>query len=114
MTIDQSEKTVNMIYEDLPYHIRKLVNVQDPKELMRMTERTKQWYFNGKPCTGNRVTSLIQCLSDIFIKIPIIEFVNSRRKRKEAVTYCYQFSYMGNQTTYTRLMGSEWRFMGNS
>ncbi|XP_026826028.1 esterase E4 isoform X4 [Ooceraea biroi] len=96
---DPSEKTLKIIYEDLPHHVRKVRNLQDPVKILQLTERAKQWYFNGKSCTKNSVSSIIQCMSDIYMNIPIIEFVNSRRKRKEAVTYFYKFSYIGGQTT---------------
>ncbi|XP_026826027.1 esterase E4 isoform X3 [Ooceraea biroi] len=101
---DPSEKTLKMLYEDLPNHVRKVRNLQDPVKILQLTERAKQWYFNGKSCTKNSVSSIIQCMSDIYMNIPIIEFVNSRRKRKEAVTYFYKFSYVGNQTTTKQIM----------
>jgi len=52
---------------------------------MRLTERIKQWYFNGKSYTENNVLSIIQCMSDIMINILIKEFINSRRKKKETL-----------------------------
>ncbi|EZA62846.1 Esterase FE4, partial [Ooceraea biroi] len=110
---DSSEKTLKMLYEDLPHHVRKVGNLQDPVKIAQLTERAKQWYFNGKPCTENSVPSIIQCMSDIYMNIPTTEFVNSRRKKKEAVTYFYKFSYIGDQTTTKQMMvGHKLRMTG--
>jgi len=66
-----------MIYEDLPYYVHDIKKLQDPTKVMQLTERIKEWYFNGKPCTEYSVPSIIQCMSDILMNIPVTEFINN-------------------------------------
>ncbi|XP_026827085.1 uncharacterized protein LOC105286018 [Ooceraea biroi] len=109
---DSSENTLKLIYQDLEYHVRNARNLQDPVKMAQLMERIKQWYFNGKPCTENSILSIIQCMSDIYINIPTTEFVNSRRKKKEAVTYFYKFSYVGSQITTKHMLGRKVPMIG--
>jgi len=92
------------------HDIRKL---KDSTKVTQLTERIKEWYFNGKPCTENSVLSIIQCMSDIKMNIPVSEFINNRRKKKEALTYFYKFFYVGNETSITRAKGRNLAMIGN-
>ena len=80
---------------------------------MQLTERAKQWYFNNKPFTEENVPCLLRCLSDVYFDIAIKTFTDKRRKRKQALTYLYRFSYIGNEMTTTRLMGIKLALCGN-
>lgn len=71
---------------------------------MQLTERFKQKYFHNKSFTEENFLSTVQCLSDIYFNIPIDDFVDKRRKRKQVSTYFYKFSYVGNEMTTTRFM----------
>jgi len=101
---DGNEKTLNVIYNNIPQYAKMYANLSDETEIMQLTERIKQWYFNDKPCTQESVVFLIQFLSDFFFKLPIKELVNIRRKKKQALTYLYKFSYVGSQVTTVRLL----------
>lgn len=96
------------MYEDLPRYVEILINSQDSKEdekkKVQLTERIKQKYFHNKSFTEENIPSIVQCMSDIFFNIPIDDFVDKRRKRKQVSTYFYKFSYVGNEMTETRLM----------
>jgi len=102
-----------MIYENLPYYVHDIKKLQDPIKVKQLTERIKEWYFNGKPCTKNSVLSIIQCMSDIIMNIPVSEFINNRRKKKEALTFFYKFFYVSNETSITRAVGRNLAMIGN-
>ncbi|XP_039306920.1 esterase E4 isoform X2 [Solenopsis invicta] len=111
---DTSEKTLKTMYEDLPRHIENFLNSQNQKKIIEVTERVKQQYFHNKPFTEENIPSIIRCLSDIHFNIPTKDFVNKRRKKKQALTFFYQFSYVGNQMTQTRLTENKWTTIGAS
>ncbi|XP_019889012.2 esterase E4-like isoform X1 [Ooceraea biroi] len=111
---DTEEITVKTIYGNIPRYVEKFINSSDPKKVMQLTEHVKQWYFNDKPCTENSFPFIIQFLGDIFFGLPTKELVNRRRKRKQAPTYLYTFSYIGSQITSTKLMGHVLPIIGAS
>lgn len=100
------------MYADLPRCIENFINSQNPKKITQLTEQVKQQYFHNKPFTEESIPSIIQFLSDIHFNIPTNDFVDKRRKRKQAPTYFYKFSYVGNQMTQTRLMGNKLTTIG--
>jgi len=100
------------MYTDLPRYIENFTNLQNPQKIMQLTERVKQQYFNNKPFTKESIPSIVRCLSDLHFNIPIEYFVDKRRKIKQASTYFYKFSYVGNQMTETRHMKNELSTIG--
>lgn len=111
---DTSEKNLKTMYTDLPRYIENLTSIQNPSKIMQLTERVKQRYFNNKPFAEENIPSIIRCLSDIHFNIATEDFVDKRRKKKQAPTYFYKFSYVGNQMTQTRLMGNKFTALGAS
>lgn len=79
---------------------------------MQLTEQIKQRYFHNKPFTEESIPSIIRCLSDMYFNIPIEDFVDKRRKKKQMPTYLYRFSYVGNQMTETKLDGNKFTTIG--
>lgn len=112
MLIDTSEKTLKTMYEDLPRYVENFANSQNPKKIKHLTEQIKQRYFNNKPFTEESVPSIIRCLSDMHFNIPIEDFVDKRRKKKQVPTYFYKFSYVGNEMTETKLGENKLTVMG--
>lgn len=100
------------MYADLPRYIENFMNSQNPKKITQLIEQVKQRYFDNKPFTEESIPSIIRLLSDIHFNIPTDDFVDKRRKRKQASTYFYKFSYVGNQMTQTRLMGNKLTTIG--
>lgn len=111
---DTSEKTLKTMYEDLPRYVENFANSQNPKKIKHLTEQIKQRYFNNKPFTEESVPSIIRCLSDMHFNIPIEDFVDKRRKKKQVPTYFYKFSYVGNEMTETKLGENKLTVMGAS
>lgn len=100
------------MYEDLPRYVENFINSQNPKKIMHLTERIKQKYFRNKPFTEENVPSIIRWLSDMHFNIPIEDFVDKRRRREQAPTYFYKFSYVGNEMTETKLGENKFTAIG--
>ncbi|XP_036144784.1 esterase E4 isoform X2 [Monomorium pharaonis] len=111
---DTSEKILRRMYAELPRYIEAFINSQNSEKIMELTERVKHQYFHNRPFTEESIPSIIRFLSDIHFDIPIQEFVDKRRKKKQALTYFYTFSYVGNQMTETKLMGNKLTTIGAS
>ncbi|KYM80814.1 Esterase E4 [Atta colombica] len=105
---DTSEETLKTMYTDLPLYIQNFTNSQNALKIMQLTKRIKEKYFNNKSeFTVESIPSIIRFLSDLHFNIPIEDFVDMRRKRKQAPTYFYKFSYIGDQMTITKLLGNK-------
>lgn len=108
------------MYEDLPRYVENFINSQNDeanafdrtKKIIHLTERIKQRYFHNKPFTEENIPSIIRFLSDMHFNIPVEDFVNRRRKKKQVSTYFYKFSYVGNETTETKLMENKLTTIG--
>ncbi|XP_011630754.1 esterase E4-like [Pogonomyrmex barbatus] len=101
---DISQPTLNIMYADIPRYMENFINSQDSEKITQLTDRVKQHYFHNNPFTEENIPSIIQWLSDIHFKLPVKDFVNKRRKKDQASTYFYEFSYVGSQKTPTKLM----------
>jgi len=96
------------MYTDLPLYIQNFTNSQNALKIIQLTKRIKEKYFNNKSeFTVESIPSIIRFLSDLHFNIPIEDFVDMRRKRKQAPTYFYKFSYIGDQMTMTKLLGNK-------
>lgn len=69
-----------------------------------MIEQIKQHYFHDKPFTKESIPDFVRFLSDLWFSLPAKNFVNDQRKKKQAPIYYYNFSYVGNEMTITKLM----------
>lgn len=86
-------------------HVEKLAISKDPEKIDRLMKDVKNYYFgNEEPLTKEAIPSLIRLLSDIYFCCPTNMVVEDRRKRECAPTYLYKFSYIGDETTITRLL----------
>lgn len=99
--IDISEATLQRIYENIPRYVEEFLGSTDPKRILPLTERVKKWYFNDKPCTKYSLPFVIKFLSDVYFNIPAKELADRRRKRN-APTYFYVFSYVGSEMVFTK------------
>ncbi|CAL1681890.1 unnamed protein product [Lasius platythorax] len=111
---DTSEKALETKYADLDLYIKKITNLQDSKKITLLTQQVKQHYFHNKPLTKESIPSIIQCMTDLYFCIPVKNFVNDRRKKKQAPIYFYNFSYVGNEMTTTKLMLNNLPMIGAS
>lgn len=100
---DTSEEFLKTKYADIEPLLKRLTNSQDSKKITRLTEQVKQHYFLDEPFIKESIPSFIRWLSDLWFSIPIKNFVNDRRKKKQAPIYYYSFSYVGNEMTVTKL-----------
>ncbi|KAG5329467.1 ESTE Esterase, partial [Acromyrmex charruanus] len=103
-----SEETLKTLYTDLPLCMKNFTNSQNSQKITHLTKRVKEKYFNNQSeFTVESIPSIIRFLSDLHFNIPIEDFVDMRRKRKQAPTYMYKFSYIGDQMTLTKLFGNK-------
>lgn len=101
---DTSEEFLNAKYADIELLLKKFTNSQDSEKITRLTEQVKQHYFHDKSFTKESIPSFVQFLSDLWFSIPVKNFVNNQRRKKQAPIYYYNFSYVGNEMTITKLL----------
>lgn len=79
--------------------MERLVGSQEPKKMTRLVKRFKERYFNNEPVlTARNIPSIVKFMSDVHITTGVKIFADNRRKKKkQAATYLYQFSFVGNQ-----------------
>ncbi|XP_029169678.1 esterase E4-like isoform X1 [Nylanderia fulva] len=99
---DISEEVLKTKFANLDPFIK--VFTKDPEKITQLTEQVKQHYFHNKPITKESIPSIVQWMSDLYFCIPVNNFVNDQRKKKKAPIYLYNFSYVGNEMTSTKLM----------
>ncbi|EFN64026.1 Esterase E4 [Camponotus floridanus] len=111
---DTSEEFLNAKYADIELLLKKLTNSQDSEKITRLTEQVKQHYFHNKSFTKESIPSFVQFLSDLWFSIPVKNFVNNQRKKKQSPIYHYNFSYVGNEMTITKLLLNNLPMIGAS
>ncbi|XP_072764146.1 esterase E4-like [Anoplolepis gracilipes] len=112
--IDASKKNLEKKYAIIELLIQRATNLQDSKKITQLAEQVKEHYFHNKPITKESIPSFIQCLSDLYFCIPAKNFVNDQKKKKQAPIYYYNFSYVGNEMTSTKLMSDNLPMIGAS
>ncbi|XP_011695647.1 PREDICTED: esterase E4-like [Wasmannia auropunctata] len=110
---------LNTWYASLPLLVKNFKKAQgeitDSETINNLTTCVKRRYFNNVTnFTQKSIPSLIRFLSDEHFTRPIKDFVDRRRKTKQAPTYFYNFSYIGNQMTLAKAMGNTLTALGAS
>lgn len=90
-----------------------LINSQEPDKIMQLTEKIRKKYFHNEKCTSKSVSSIVQCMGNIYFNISMKDIADKRRKRNKALTYVYQFSFVGDEPTTTKFLRKDLDIIGN-
>ncbi|XP_020293908.1 esterase E4-like [Pseudomyrmex gracilis] len=110
---DTDKKFLEAKEAEIPNYVAKVANTQDPEKIKQLTELINQRYFQTKPSSENMMP-YIRFWSDLHFDIPAKSLADYRRKKNQAPTYLYRFSYVGDEITSTKLMGNKFASLGAS
>lgn len=111
MFADTDKKFLEAKEAEIPNYVAKVANTQDPEKIKQLTELINQRYFQTKPSSENMMP-YIRFWSDLHFDIPAKSLADYRRKKNQAPTYLYRFSYVGDEITSTKLMGNKFASLG--
>ncbi|KAJ8672672.1 hypothetical protein QAD02_003932 [Eretmocerus hayati] len=84
---------------ELEDFVRSSLKADDPDKVNKIFEDVKRFYLENKPVTKATARNLGHLWSDFLYVNPMRKLVDIRNKYANAPTYCYNFSYIGNEPT---------------